>query len=146
MAATEYTPVSWSDNEPLLTEKMSAMTQNDQYLFENMPRVYYNAHGVKKATGTKIMTGFVAAPYTQNVYSSNTFNFGSFFSAGCRPVVVAGAPHSWPRIRYLVAVRGIGTTFPDHRGFEIRVSSAEVNAKENRLPHTVWVPFIAVGY
>lgn len=146
MAAKPYAPQSWTDNEPLLLEKLNAMTNNDQFLFENMPTLYYNGHGIKKTAGTKILTAAVSiAPNSKSGNGANTFYFGNFFSSGCRPFVIASI-NSYPQGRFHLNTRGIGTFWPDHRGFEIRISADELNAKNNKINATVWVPFIAIGW
>jgi hypothetical protein len=123
---------------------MNAMTNNDQWLYENSPTLYYNHAGVRKSNGTKLMSGVVQLP-AGGIYTSATYYFGSFFSAGSRPVVTAGL-NSYPQIRIMVAIRGIGTFFPDHRGFEVRVSAAEVSQTGNKIKSGCWVPFTAVGW
>jgi hypothetical protein len=145
MTAKPYAPQSWSDNEPIFLEKLNAMTNNDQYLFENQPTVYYNGHGIRKTSGTKIMSAAVSIGARASLNGGNTFYFGNFFSAGCRPLVICSV-NSYPQGRYFLATRGIGTFWPDHRGFEVRIAASEANPKANRISATVWIPFIAVGW
>lgn len=121
------------------------MTNNDQYLFENMPNVYYNGHGVKKTAGVKILSAAAAIPANTHGASWTTFYFGNFFSSGCQPFVVHSI-NSFPQSRIHTAVRGIGTFWPDHRGFEVRAYADELNVKANKITATVWVPFIAIGW
>lgn len=122
------------------------MANNDQYLAENMPVVYYNGHGVKKTAGTKILTGAVSiSPNSKSGSGSNTFYFGNFFSSGCQPMVIASV-NSYPQGRFHLWTRGIGTFWPDHRGFEVRIAADELNAKSNKINATVWCPFIAIGW
>lgn len=146
MSAKPYAPQSWGDNEPIFTEKLNAMTNNDQYLFENMPAVYYNGHGVQKTAGTKILSAAVSiAPNSKSANGVARFYFGSFFSAGCNPFVIASI-NSYPQGRFHLWTRGIDTFWPDHRGFEVNIGSDEINSKNNRISATVWVPFIAIGW
>jgi hypothetical protein len=146
MGAKPYAPQSWSDNEPIFTDKLNAMANNDQWLFENMANVYYNGHGVKKAAGVKILTAAVSIPpNSKSGNGSRTFYFGNFFSSGCQPFVIASI-NSYPQGRFHLSTRGIGTFWPDHRGFEVRISVDELNAKSNKINATVWVPFIAIGW
>lgn len=130
----------------MFTDKLNAMTNNDQYLFENMPTLYYNGHGYKKSAGTKILSAAVGiGPDSKSGYAIRTFYFGNFFSSGCQPFVIASL-NSYPQIRFHVSTRGIGTFWPDHRGFEVRISADELNVKNNQIKATVWVPFIAIGW
>lgn len=144
MGATPYQPISWSDNEPLYTDKLNAMANNEQWLFENAPRMYYNTFGLKKTSGIKILTGFVQLP-PGNEHTGNTFYFGTFFSQGCQPVVVASI-NTFPRGRLVVVTRGIGSQWPDSRGFECRVYSAEPTSATRVIPPGVYAAFIATGW
>jgi hypothetical protein len=146
MAAKEFAPLTWNDNEPLFMEKLNQMANNEQYLFENMPKMYYNAHGVKKSTGVRILSSVVGIPAnSKSPNGSARYYFGNFFSSGCRPLVVASV-NSYPQGRYHLNTRGIDTFWPDHRGFEARIAADELNPKNNKISATVWIPFVAIGW
>ena len=148
MGATPYQPISWSDNEPVYMDKLNAMANNDQWLFENAPNMYYNVQGIKKTTGVKIMTGFCYIPVTTSYTVRNsvaTFYFGSFFSQGCLPVVVASL-QTYPQTRIAISTRGIGTFWPDQRGFECRAAAVDSNMLWQTINPNVWAAFIAVGW
>lgn len=144
MSARPYSPVYWTDNEPVFTEKMNAMANNTQWVFENLPTVYYNGYGVKKTSGTKILAANVLMRASTSGATASTFYFGNFFSVGCKPIITMSA-NIYPQGRMHLYHRGIGTLFPDHRGFEVRASSDEISGS---LPirANFWVPFHAVGY
>ena len=146
MAALPYAPTSWSDNEPILTDKLRQMSNNDQYLFEQLSTVYYNANAIKKTSGMKIMASTVSV--SPNLSSPNgmaTFYFGTFFTVGCKPMVIASI-NSYPQGRFHLNTRGIGTFWPDHRGFEVRIAADELNTANNKIYNRVWVMFIAMGF
>lgn len=89
MSATPYNPVSFN-GEMITTQKMNQMANNDQWLFENSPRIRYNANGLVRDASLKVMAG--KTPFTVNTatnYEYINVYFGSFFSAGCKPVVTA---------------------------------------------------------
>lgn len=144
MGATPFKSVTWTD-EPVATQKLNAMANNDQWLFENMPRMYFNSHGIKRTAGVKVLAGTAYIRPSTAEHTGTTVYFGSYFSAGCRPVVVAGL-NAYPQGRLHVVVRGIGTLFPDNRGFEVRVYANEVNSKANRINAGVEIPYIAIGW
>lgn len=144
MGATPFKSVTWTD-EPVATQKLNAMANNEQWLYENMPRMYYNANGIKRTTGVKVLTGTAYVGASQNDHTGTAVYFGSYFSAGCKPVVVAGL-NAYPQGRLHVVTRGIGVLIPDNRGFEVRVYANEVNYKNNRLVSGVYVPYIAIGW
>lgn len=140
MAASPYRPVWWSDIEPTFTVKLNQMASNDQWLFENSPRMLYSAYGVRRAEGLKIASGTILfPPYTSVV--ERTAEFGTFFSTACNPIVVVGgaiAPAGvhWP------SIRGLGGGQPDHRGFICRVNTTEGAAMGSNF----YIPWIAVGF
>lgn len=88
MAATPYQPTSWT-SEPVTQAKLQQMSNNDQWLFENMPKIRYTNSGIIKDTGVKMIVGKTPfAASTINV-THVTVNFGNFFSPGCHPIVTA---------------------------------------------------------
>lgn len=142
-----YRALMWSDNEGLDVDKLNAMTNNDQWLFENMPRAKYIDGAVNKDAGIKVLgvRGYVP-PTSGNGYTTSVY-FGNVFSAGCKPIVVATAVSTnWQR-RYICAVNGLGSlVFPDHNGCRVGVSADELNPKVNKIAAAVYVNVIAVGW
>lgn len=146
--ATSYKPISWG-NEYISSDKLNIMTSNDQYLFEHMPTVYYNANGIRKQSGgMKIMTGVVPISSTTRAKAtSKAFYFGSFFSQGCKPIVTTSISMGASLGTYHVTVDGLGgPRQPDHRGMRVRVFANARNAKNNRIHTNLYVHFIAIGY
>lgn len=141
-----YKPLSWADNEVLNTDKLNAMTNNDQWLFENMPRVTF-AGNAKKTSGVKMLaTRGIVAP-NNSAAGSTVVYFGSTFSVGCNPIVVATSVPSDYKRRFHTVVRGIGSLMlPDHTGCQVIVSSAEVNPTIMKLTSNVYVMVVAIGY
>jgi hypothetical protein len=145
MAATPYKPTTWGD-EPIYTDKLLQMTNNDQYLYENMPRMSFNTYGIKRTSGLKIMAAICIVPASASSGSTAVFNFGTFFSSGCKPVIVTGnQPTQGTRWRNHVIMRGIGSYYPDHRGVTISVMANEPTTKTNSVG-TTYVHFIAIGW
>jgi hypothetical protein len=136
----------WSDNEALDVDKLNAMTNNDQWLFENMPRAKYSGN-VSKWDGVKILGTRAVVPANNRPANAATVYFGNTFSSGCQPIVVATAiPTNWQR-RYHTVVTGIGkNTVADKNGCVVTVSSAEINPKQMKLAAAVWVQVIAIGW
>ena len=146
MASNPYKPISWSDGEPIDKDKLNQMASNDQYLFERMPSMFYNAHGVKKTTGVKILAGKGTVPKTSSKLSYATIYFGSFFSQGCRPIVIAIPVQNSSRTRFDCSVRGIGVVYPDHRGVQIGVTTDERLTSINYHAYNLPVYYIAIGW
>ena len=147
MPATPFKPVLWGNNDALATEKLNQMTNNDQYLFENMPRVMYNAYGVKKTTSVKVLAGIVSVAPSNALWAAANVEFGSFFTAGCKPVVVTGTQPTGNRWRYHTIVKGIGTYYPDHRGINVAVGADYYGTStKNVVDQRVYVHYIAIGW
>lgn len=146
MATTPYKPTSWSLGEQITREKLNQMTSNDQYLFENQPNAFYNAHGIKKTTGLKIMVGYTYLKGGRSRHHESQVFFGNFFSVGCLPIVIT-TPIIQKQSRIHHCVRGLpGTYWPDHRGFTAIIDTDEINPKTNYLYYGVNLQFVAVGY
>ncbi len=143
MTATPYNPIQWNNSEPLFKEKLNAMTNNDQWLFENTPRMYYNVSGIKRSNGIKVATGFGIVNANSTRFAATTVYFGDYFSQGCQPVVIAGALQTYPQREVIATIRGIGATSPDSRGFEIYITAVGTAKK---LANGCWIPWIAIGY
>lgn len=147
MAAGPYKPVMFVDSEPLDRDKLNQMANNMQWLYENTPRIAYRAFGVNKSSGAKILAGAGSALYTLSSVTYATVYFGSFFSQGCQPIVTANVVQNrLGRTKYETAVRGIGRSQPDHRGFQFGISSDEPTAAKNHHPLSVPINWIAIGW
>lgn len=146
MATTPYKPTSWSLGEQITREKLNQMTSNDQYLFENQPNAFYNAHGIKKTTGLKIMAGYTVIRGGKSRHYEREVYFGNFFSVGCKPIIVTGLVIQ-KQSRIHCILRGLrGEYWPDHRGFTAVVDADEINPKTNYFHYGVNVQFLAIGY
>lgn len=141
MTAKPYVPVTWGD-EPVFTDKLNQMGNNEQWLFENTPRMYYNAFDVKKPNGVKIMAGILVFPPSATAGAQGYYYFGSFFSSGSKPVVVATVNTLDGQRGGVVSIRGIGVASPDHRGF----SSSINNSTVTKITSQTFIHFIAVGW
>lgn len=146
--SVSYKPISWG-NEYISSDKLNIMTSNDQYLFERTPTVYYRANGVHKKTGgMKVMAGVqVFAANKKKTSVSKDYQFGTFFSQGCKPVVATSLSMATPG-RYHVGVYGLGraSLSPDHRGMNLHVISNSTQPKTMYIASKVAVNFIACGY
>jgi len=147
MAVTSFKDINWSDNEYLATDKLNTMVSNTRYLFERAPKLYYNSYSVKKDTGIRIACGTTTiAPKKNEHYYNKTINFGSFFTAGSRPVIVTSVTSPYNR-RMILSHWGIqGTGYvPDHRGFVVCAATATME-KSHYLSKQIYINWIAMGY
>lgn len=150
MAATPYKPVSWPVGSPTDVARLSQMASNDQYLFENMPKMTYSSAGLKRAAGVKVLSG--KALYTAQTvdWAVVDISFGNYFSPGCQPVVVCTVASYWSHRKYVTVCGFDGTEIIDHRGFKATVASYEGTVRGNAAwsvlnpgGHINW---IALGY
>jgi hypothetical protein len=121
------------------------MCANDQWLYENMPRLSYSAGGVKRTSGIKIAAGHAVLQPNKSHAGSTPVYFGGFFSQGCRPVVLATC-NNHKQGRLFIWTSGIGDRsnanyYPDDRGFTINVQS-----EKGVIGSSYAVAWIAVGY
>lgn len=118
MAATPYKPTTFT-NDALTRDKLLQMANNDQWLFENLTKVRYSANGLVRDTGVKIIAGKTPYAAVGADYQYISIHFGSFFSAGCRPVVTGSVQPGGVRKRINFSVTGLGGTSsePDNSGF-----------------------------
>jgi len=145
MAATPYKPISWSDRS-VSQEKLQQMANNDQWLFENSPRMRYSVAGNVRDSGIKIIAGKTSyGPTNGPDYEDVNIYFGNFFSAACKPVVTStvGVDIASGLRKYIVN-RGFGGEI-DYRGFIAHVTAHEPPGYSASIPGG-WLHWIAVGF
>lgn len=142
---TPYKAVSWGE-EPTSVDKLNQMTNNDQWLYENTPRMKYSGYSLTKTSGLKILATYSLIPFTTNRSASRGLYFGSFFSTGCQPIVVAQPVPGGAQRRFFIAVTGIGRGVPDHTGAMLHLTASELNPKTDRIANSVYVHCIAIGW
>jgi len=144
MVATPYKPVVFS-GEALSQAKLQQLANNQQWIFENTPRVRYSSTGLVRDSGVKVMSG--KSPFAVQSYDNQTgaVYFGSFFTAGCHPAITCTVETTGGWLRKYVSFRSFGAgTEVDHTGFIWHVVSHEDFA--DRIEAPGWVHWIAVGY
>lgn len=131
-------------------ERMNEMSNNDQWLYENMPRLQYSVNGIKRNSGVKILAGQTRWPAEPRwEYVGLDISFGSFFTPGCNPTVVAtAAGSSSPHKKYVTtcSLGAAGNEVIDHRGFTAFVSQTPFQgAGATPLGNSGILHWIAVG-
>lgn len=145
MAVTPYKPTSWGENEPAWASKLNDMTANDQWLFENSPRMLYTAYSMRRTEGIKIASGILYCLPSPSGIQQHRVEFGPFFSEGCKPVVVTGLMHNG-EVRMTFGVANLnGGPYVDHRGFSL-LGGAIHHEKSKAFTKGFWIPWIAIGY
>ena len=146
MAATPYKPISWGD-EPVFKDKLNAMANNEQWLFENTPKMLFNTYGIKRSNGIKVLAGIAVVNPTNEAWAHATVSFGTFFSSGCKPVIVTGTQPTTGRWRYQTIFRGIGGYYPDHRGMIVSAGAYYYGTSvASIVDGKVYVHYVAIGW
>lgn len=145
MAVTQYKDISWGD-EPISTDKMNQMAQNDKYLNDTMPRVWFRSFGVNRQDRVKVMVGAVLVPKSNSQTSSQRFYFGSYFSQGCIPIIQTAMNPQGTQWKLHHTIKGINSFFPDNVGFTAIVGANESRADRNKILAPVWIHFVAWGW
>lgn len=142
---TEYIPVSWS-KEVVSIDKLQAMAQNDEALFQMKPQAALKHAGVTKNRGIRILAGSQLYQPT-NTWATNVDHyFGNYFSAGCKPVVIPTI-YGYPQTATYIHPKGLGgTQLPDHRGFSVYVRSNERIGFKGTLTRPFYISYIAIGW
>lgn len=131
----------------MATDKLNQMQNNTQYVYENMPVTQYNAYGIKKNNSVKVLAGIFTVAPSNGLWASGVVEFGSFFSAGCNPVIVTGQQPTHASWRYHLILKGIGGYYPDHRGVEFHVGADYYGTTtKNVVDGRVYVHYIAIGW
>lgn len=136
-----FVPVTPTEG-PLTLDLLQQFAANDQFLFENLPKVTYRAD-VTRSRGLKILCG--KAVYTADTtksYQNIQISFGGYFSAGSSPIVVATA-YSRRNANKYVSIRGIDGNGADvdHRGFNATIMAGDSTQVES----AGYVHWIAIG-
>lgn len=109
--------LNWGRKELIMSSKLNDMVQNDDWLFQNMIRGYYNVYGVARDSGLEIRAGYVKGYMTEDTSFFVEHYFPRPFVPGSRPVVVNGVA-SGSAQRFIVGIKGLDNRgIPDHRGF-----------------------------
>lgn len=143
--STPYKSVSWQDNEPIFTNKLNTMAANDQWLYENSPRMLYSAGALKRSQGVKLASGILLCNPNSYGVQQHVVYFGSFFSEACSPQVFVQLVHQG-EVRITFGVKGIGQTSIDHRGFEILGGAINHSPTWKAMTKQFWLNWLAVGW
>ena len=145
MSTSSYKRLTWG-NEPILTGKLQTMVDNTDFVYAHMPNVKYTRAGVNRESGVKILAGAIHVPKKHAANKKRDVYFGSFFSAGCFPIIIASV-NAAPQSRYIVNTRNLDDTWlPDNRGFKAVISTNELTKKNNYMHFGVMLTYIAVGW
>lgn len=119
------------------------MVNNDNWLYENMARVYYNNGGsIKRSTGLKIMAGAIYVAPNKANYMRKTVSFGSYFSAGCKPIITTGLNASYGTRSHLTFY-GLNGISVDHQG---AIFTLYASNPASKFVSGVYINWVAVGY
>lgn len=146
-----FQSVAFNINDQALVQKFNQMSNNDQYLFENLAKVRYRSNALSRDTSVKVLSVRtpIAANTARQVRADIYWN--GFFSSGCSPICVATAI-SHPQKRLNVTVCGLGgVVLPDSRGCMAQIEADEIysdvpNQDGGRIANNCYIDLIAIGY
>jgi hypothetical protein len=106
---------------------------------------YVGDWGFTVDTGLKIFAGRIPMGNAAVQSVTGTVVFPSLFSAGCQPIIstsilAASAPV------YEHVVNGIGTYYPDYRGFQFRVRINKAYPNQTMQNDIIYLMYICMGY
>lgn len=146
MATTPYKPVSFT-SESISQTKLQQMANNEQWLFENMAKMRYATQALTRDAGVRVISG--KTPFGTTTGGASAIDthiyFGSFFTAGCKPVVTGMVETTGPHLRKLITIRGFGGEV-DHRGFVAHLSTQEFPGVPVNIEASGWIHWQAIGY
>ncbi len=144
-----YKATNWIDDEDITARKLNQMSQNDQFLLDRIPRMFFDGRNgsprrninIKVAAGIAFLPRQTARQGNINVY------FRNYFSPGCKPVIVA-QPASAANFRIFCTIKQIGTNRgdPTERGFAIVLNADPLAKTTNYFPNVTDVHWIAIGW
>lgn len=141
-----FKAVNWTPNELLAEAKTDQMGANADYLFTNTPRALYTVGGLRRAQGIKIASGRVLIAQRLKADSATaTVRFGNFFTANCDPIITTGVV-SEGQAKIFCVINGIGQLQPDQTGFQVAVNIAAETKKSDKIAHSFYVSWQAMGY
>lgn len=136
----------WGE-EPVGTPKLNQMVNNTQWVYENMPRMMFSAYGVKKTSGVKMLAGIAIVPANGALWSSVDVSFGTYFTPGCKPVVVTGRQPTNGVWRHHVLLRGLSTNNVDHRGVRFAAGADYYGTtSKNVVSAPQVIHYLAIGW
>lgn len=145
MASTPYKPVTFGNVAKI--QDLQQISDNVQYVYENMPTIYYNFAGtIKKSSSLKMIAGLVNIVTPARAAWGFGVLFGNYFSEGCQPIVTANIVTEVSSKIHL-NIYGFGVKrLPDRTGFVANCIADNTSAKVNVFPPGFSVSYIAVGY
>lgn len=146
MTSDKFVATNWTPIEMIGERKMQTLADNAEWLYRNTPRGTYTLPGgIVRTEGIKIASGRIVIPKQAKDSATASVRFGNFFSSRCEPLVTTGivSAHQ-PRI--FATLRGLGQLLPDHRGFQVGVNIAAGSKKNDKIAHTFYVTWQAMGY
>lgn len=142
-----FKAINWTPNELLAETKTDQMADNAEYLYLNTPRAIYTLPGgLRRVEGIRIATGRVLiAKRLKSDSASATVRFGNFFTTRCDPIITTGIV-SEHQTKIFATINGIGQLQPDNRGFQVGVNIAAESKKKDKIAHSFYIAWQAMGY
>lgn len=143
--ATSYRRLSWGSG-PITAEKLNAMVENSDFLYERMMRGHWTMWGVTKETNLRIQGIVMSVPdQINNVSRFVNAYWPKPFTPGCSPIISTGLYYT-DKIGVFTGIRNIsGGPFPDNAGFRLEMFGHDFGYG-SELAGEKWVPCLGLGY
>lgn len=145
MPSKYFTAVNWSPGQLIDEDSLDQMNNNEVFLRDQMvDGKYMFDWGGQVDTGVKILCGRVYIPPQNVQVTYGTVGFPQLFTPQSQPIVTATIL-SQEQCAHEYIVHGIGTYFPDHRGFQFKLKISNAYPKKT-LDQPLYFQYIAMGY
>lgn len=140
-----YRRLSWGAG-PITSEKLNAMVENTDFLYERMMRGNWTMFGIQKETNLRMQGIVMMVPeQINNVSRFVNAYWPKPFQPGCSPIIVHGH-YFTEKIIVSVGIRNInGGVFPDHAGFRMEAYAGDAGYG-SEWAGTHWFPVLGFGW
>lgn len=145
VSGNKVTPVNFSQGQLLDTDTLAQLSANDSILNAQMVDGRYQGDwGFTVDTGLKLFAGRIQMGNNTGRQVVGTVAFPALFSANCQPIITTSILCATAPV-YEHTVYGIGTYYPDHRGFQFKVRISDAYPKQT-FKDLVYLQYICLGY
>ena len=139
-----FSAVNFQPNQLLDKSVLDQLSNNQVWLFDNMPSALYTYNAIRRHEGVRLVSGRTLISATKSDSQVAEVRFGNYFSASCNPIITTGLVSNGKR-KFFVTIEGYGQIMPDNRGFKVHVFMAD-EAAGATITRNMYVTWQAMGY
>lgn len=146
MVSKNFTPVNWSNGQLIDEDSLDQINNNEVYLRDrSVQGKYMFDWGASVDQGIKVMAGRIYIPAQNVEVVYGTVGFPQLFTPDIQPIVVTNIL-SPGQNKFMHIVYGIGTYFPDHRGFQFKINVRAGQSDNQVFSNPIYLQYHALGY